>query len=220
MLASRPATTPVFDQLLADVCDQGLAMETREVRFAALLETTGGPFADSHRPMIESVYALAKHVVASALRRQSLPGLYLDSRDVAHDAFTVFFENCHKISDPSQIRSWFWTVMGRRTNSLLKAQAHVEVSGIEVENVEAPSVSQDEICDAKADAEPSSAVADAIQALTPSLRDVAVLHVLHGYSHVESARTLGIKHGAARARWARANRILKSRLADDVRATC
>lgn len=66
--------------------------------------------------------------------------------------------------------------------------------------------------DIQGDALEQMQVGDAVRALPDNLRSVFVLKVVEGYSHAETAATLGISVAASQMRLSRAFRLLQARL--------
>jgi RNA polymerase sigma-70 factor (ECF subfamily) len=203
-----------FDQLFSEVRDTNQPAEIRKDRFAALLRTAGGPFADGDRPMIESILSLARVVTNKQLRRLGLPTSSVNSVDVAEDALIALSDNCAQVSNVAKLRAWLWTVMSRRITVMLRdnrrglAMANIDLDELEHE----PTV--ETVADNRpADASPKAqAVRLAMNALSPRLRDVVVLHVQHNLTHEEIGRVLGLDAGTVRVRWHRAKSALSARL--------
>jgi RNA polymerase sigma-70 factor (ECF subfamily) len=211
--ATNPALA-TFDQLFSEVCDSNQPAEIRKDRFAALLRTAGGPFADCDRPMIESILSLAHVVTNKQLKRLGLPASSVNSVDVAEDALVALSDNCAQVSNVAKLRAWLWTVMSRRITLILRedrrrlATASIDLGQLEHE----PTV---ETVDDKrpADASPKAqAVRLAMNELSPRLRDVVVLHVQHNLTHEEIGRVLAVDAGTVRVRWHRAKSALSARL--------
>lgn len=61
-------------------------------------------------------------------------------------------------------------------------------------------------------------IESAIRDLPDGARDVLVLHAIYGYSHGEAAQMLGVAEGTCKAQLHRARKLLRERLAGEVRS--
>jgi RNA polymerase sigma-70 factor (ECF subfamily) len=181
----RDETARVVSACLEDVADRARAGD-REA------------FGELVRSTYRSMYALALRIT----------GDVHEASDALQEAYLRAFKGFQRFRGESDVRSWLYRVTANT------ALTHRQRRGREMERLSSEVV---EWADDSVRGDPQASVSlrdelvrlqKAIAHLPPQLRHALVLRELHGWSHEEVARELGISVAAARVRVLRARRKL------------
>ena len=127
-----------------------------------------------------------------------------DAEDVVHDVFVGLPEALRRYEERGSFAAWLKRITVRVALSRIRS----EQRSVELEHA-------DGIAAAPRDVVGNIALADAVAALSPSLRVVLVLREIEGFTHAEISTMLGISTAASEVRLHRALRALRTMLKED-----
>ena len=159
-----------------------------------------------------------RHLAAARSAALAVLGDPTDAEDVCQDAFLAALERLEECRPASKFRPWLLVIVRNRAVDLLRRQ---RVRRAESLDLAAASTPPEVARLATRDPGPARAAerADlrdhlraALATLTPSRREVVLLHDLAGWSHREIAAHLQVAEGTVRAHLFWARRALRERL--------
>ena len=154
----------------------------------------------------EKYYRLMLYIAKQVLKDHAL------AEDAVSDSIEKLIRNIHKVGDVSCYKTKSFVVIIVRNTALniLKKQGRTD-SFEEAEFEKIPDRDSD-IPDEIISAEGYNNLVDMINQLPDSLRDVAILSLVHGQSHEEIAETLEISYDAVKMRLSRAKKTIRLKL--------
>jgi RNA polymerase sigma-70 factor, ECF subfamily len=132
------------------------------------------------------------------------------AQEALHDAFLTIWRKARSYRGDGDVGAWLWGIAIRQlVNRLRRRAAPIPVSARVISSL-SPTVrsAEDELLVAVE----HGAVGDALQALSPELRQVLQVTVIDGLSTREAAALLGIPQGTVKSRM----RIARSRLREQL----
>ena len=134
------------------------------------------------------------------------------AEDAVSESIEKLIRNIHKVGDVSCYKTKSFVVIIVRNTALniLKKQGRTD-SYEEAEFEKIPDKDTN-ISDEIISAEGYNKIVDIIDALPDSLRDTAILSLVHGQSHEEIAETLEISYDAVKMRLSRAKKTIRLKL--------
>ena len=179
--------------------DSGDASTPRDAAIVARA-VRGGPdaFEEVYRANAARVYALCLRLTADSEKARAL----------TQDVFVLAWEALPEFRGESNITSWLHRIAVNAMRMQQRSE-HRRLARV--------SLADDDINDARASAEGTTAAPDvataidlerAVAALPPGVRRAFVLHDVEGYSHEEIARMTGLAAGTLRAQLHRARQVL------------
>lgn len=158
--------------------------------------------ADAFSTLAAAFLRAAYAVALSVVRRPA------DAEDVAQEALMTAFERLDDCREPARFGGWLLQIVRRRALTWVESRGRREGGAGELleEAVAGPAPSGDVPLRRK--------LLEALDALTPTQREVVLLHDLDGWTHAELGQALGITENNARQHLFQARRLLRVRLGD------
>lgn len=184
---------------------KGESLDDASLRLRAVADRARAGDREAFTELVRSTY---RSMYELALR---ITGDVHDASDALQEAYLRAFKGVRRFRGESDVRSWLYRVTANT------ALTHRRRRGREAERLTGDSDGVALWPDQSAGADPqaSASLRDelarlqrAIAHLPPQLRHALVLRELHGWSHEEVARELGISVSAAKVRVLRARRKL------------
>lgn len=140
-----------------------------------------------------------------------------DADDLVQDTFLTAQQNWRQYAPDTACRGWLFTICRNRFYRLRQRdERQVATEDPELESLAAAELHRSAVQSGLADiferAEVLAAVENAVAALPPPFRDVAILIDMHEESYESASQTLGIPIGTVRSRLFRARRLLQQQL--------
>lgn len=191
-LPNAAPAPPVLDPVPAAPPSADIAALVRRAR-------AGDPAAVEAlvRRHLRAAYAVALAV----LRRPA------DAEDVAQDALVAALDRLDDC-DPTRFSGWLVTIARNRALHALARRRLRDPSEVDADALHAPEA-------ARGDHALRARLAAALEALTPTQREVVLLHDLEQWTHAEIADALGLTEINCRQVLFTARRALRQRLAAD-----
>jgi RNA polymerase sigma-70 factor (ECF subfamily) len=128
-----------------------------------------------------------------------------DAEDIVQDVFVGLPEALRHYEERGSFAAWLKRVTIRYALMRMRSTAR---------RAETPLDEARELAALTPDLASRTAIARAIEKLSPNLRAAFVLHEVEGYSHVEIGELLGIRPGTSEVRLFRARGVLRALLED------
>jgi RNA polymerase sigma-70 factor (ECF subfamily) len=169
-----------------------------------------------------------RHLPAAHAAALAVLGEPSDAEDCCQDAFVAALTRLEECRPAEKFRPWFLTIVRNRAIDLqrrgrVRQAAVLDVGAGAAERggrtgavVSAASAAPDPSVHAER-ADARAQLRRALATLTPTRREVVLLHDLEGWSHREIAAHLGVAEGTVRAHLFWARRALRERLSADLR---
>ena len=146
-----------------------------------------------------------------------------DAEDVAQTVFLKAFSRLDRFEGRSQFSTWLTRIAVNESLMLLRGRRRVTISldepaqrdGSGSLDVPDQRPSPESVCSLN---ESRRFILVALEFLGPTLRTVLILRDLRGYSEKEIAEALGVSSAAAKARLHRARAVLRTRVAELLKA--
>ena len=168
-----------------------------------------------------------RHLPAAHAAALAVLGEAADAEDCCQDAFVAALTRIEECRPAEKFRAWLLTIVRNRAIDLQRRQPVRRAEVLDVgagaapgPGEAAPVAAASSAPDPLAHAERADARAHlrrALAALTPTRREVVLLHDLEGWNHREIAAHLGVAEGTVRAHLFWARRALRERLSADLR---
>ena len=168
------------------------------------------------RALVDRVTRHGDERAFAALYARHTPALYglalrlaggadADAQDVVHDAWVRAVPRFAEFEWRSALSTWLSGFIVRRWRELTRQQRREESAPIDDDAVGFDDTELEGTFD-------RLMLERAVAGLAPGYRAVLVLHDVHGYTHDEIGRLLGIQDGTSKSQLARARRALRSAL--------
>jgi RNA polymerase sigma-70 factor (ECF subfamily) len=172
-----------------------------------------------------------RHLPAAHAAALAVLGEAADAEDCCQDAFVAALTRLEECRPAEKFRGWLLTIVRNRAIDLQRRQrvrradvldvgAGAPATGAsdrgEPTTVSPASRAPDPLADAER-ADARGHLRRALAALTPTRREVVLLHDLEGWTHRDIAAHLGVAEGTVRAHLFWARRALRERLSADLR---
>jgi len=172
---------------------------------AGLIERSQGGDLEA----MESIYEMFKRPVFSLAYRHTMNRVVAE--DLLQDIFLKIFSHFKDVRDPDTFPAWVFRIALNTCHSHLR-QKRVQ-SGRDVSMTDVEDAIVDENA-APVERDLREPLNQAIQSLSPRLKDVFVLHDVQGYKHEEIARLLGCSAGTSKSQLFKARMKLRAYLKD------
>lgn len=163
------------------------------------------------------VVRYSRHVYAVAYR---LTGNAADAKDLSQEAFVRVWRAWSRIDPEARLEGWLYQIVKNLYIDLLRRRRGPRVHSLDEPMATAEGAMARERPDPNADVEGTvldatvdRRIQEALLALSPELRMVAVLADVEGYGYEEIAKMLEIPVGTVKSRLHRARHALRDRLA-------
>ena len=153
--------------------------------------------------MLVRSYLRAAYAVALAVL-----GRPSDAEDTAQDAFLLAFEKLDTCREDAKFGAWLMQIVRNQARNRVVRRRYRDVSK-EAVTVEAPDPRTPSTVGMRKD------LLHALSLLTPSQREVVLLHDLEGWTHREIGETLGISEVMSRQHLFFARREIRAELAGE-----
>ncbi|MCL2378815.1 MAG: RNA polymerase sigma factor [Defluviitaleaceae bacterium] len=159
--------------------------------------------------LYEEYYSLMMSVAIKILKDHAL------SEDAVADSFEKLLRHIHKIGDVTCYKTKAFVVITVKNTALDMLKKMKRIAPDSEDMLDEIADYNPDILSAIVSQEGHGHIVNIIDALTPALRDVAVLSLLHGLSSIEISKLLGLSDSTARMRLSRARKAVISKLKDD-----
>jgi RNA polymerase sigma-70 factor, ECF subfamily len=150
---------------------------------------------------------VAAHLRAAYVTALAVVGRPGDAEDVVQEAFLAAFEHIESCREPRRFPGWLLRIVRNRALNYLAARRVRDVVGIDADRA------ADRHSDQPADVGLRTQLLDALNVLTPTQREIVLLHDLEGWTHNEIADVLNLSELMCRQHLFTARRTLRARLA-------
>jgi RNA polymerase sigma-70 factor, ECF subfamily len=144
-----------------------------------------------------------RHLKAAVAVALAVVGNEAEAEDVAHDAFLVAFERLKTCREPERFAGWLMQIVRHRAlNALLQGKSRRAAAERlpETEEARGPDAARLGL---------RQALAQGLERLSATQREVVLLHDLQGLAHVEIAEALDISEVSSRQHLFQARRALR-----------
>ncbi len=159
--------------------------------------------AGDRRAFDELAREMARSLYSVALAHLGRPA---DAEDVAQDALLSALEHIDECREPERFAAWIVRIARNRAEN---ARRRRKLHDVPAHDVSEPAGAGD-----TARAVERAELAAALEVLTPTQREVVLLHDLDGWTHGEIALACGVSEVGSRQHLAQARKRLRERLHD------
>ena len=151
-----------------------------------------------------------RHLRAAFAVALAIVGRTADAEDVAQDAFAVAFERLDECREPARFSGWLIQIVRNRALNALERRKFRDV---DTRDDRAERIDDSNDSTSAPDIALRKSLLAGLETLTPTQREVVLLHDLEDWTHGEIAEALGLSHGNCRQHLFAARRALRQTLA-------
>ena len=140
----------------------------------------------------------------------SVTGSHEDAEDAAQESFMVALEKLDECRSPERFAGWLLTIVRNRSRNLVRRESLRDTDQV-------PASARSRVLTPERETERSELrgqLAEALEALPQTQREIVLLHDLEGWKHREIAERLEIPAGTVRSHLHFARKALRDALAE------